>query len=132
MTGNSPFDRFKAGDQNAMSESAQRGYQIFKDEKKGNCETCHVGFNFSDENYYNLGIGMRAKNPDLGYFAISKLEGHKGAFKTPTPREEVVIIYNKGGHPSRWLSKKIKPLNLSKQQQQDLVEFLKALSGEIT
>jgi cytochrome c peroxidase len=149
MSGNSPFDRFKAGDQNAMSESAQRGYQIFKDEKKGNCETCHVGFNFSDENYYNLGIGMKAKNPDLGYFAISKLEGHKGAFKTPTLREvantapymhdgsvksleEVVIIYNKGGHPNRWLSKKIKPLNLSKQERQDVIEFLKSLSGGIT
>jgi cytochrome c peroxidase len=52
-----------------------------------NCETCHVGFNFTDENYNNLGVGMVAKQPDLGYYAISKLEGYKGAFKTPTLRE---------------------------------------------
>ena len=149
VSGNSPFDRFKAGDKTAMSESAQRGYAIFKDEKKGNCETCHVGHNFTDENYNNIGVGMSAKKPDLGYFTISKLEGHKGAFKTPTLREiastapymhdgsektleEVVAFYKKGGHKNKWLSTKIKPLNLTKQDQQDLVEFLKALSGELT
>jgi cytochrome c peroxidase len=149
MSGNSPFDRFKAGDKTAMSEAAQRGYALFKDEKKANCETCHVGHNFTDENYNNLGIGMTAKNPDLGYFTISKLEGHKGAFKTPTLREiastapymhdgsqktleEVVAFYDKGGHPNKWLSKKVKPLKLTKQQEADIVEFLKALSGEVT
>ena len=30
---------------------------------------------------------MDAKNPELGYFAVSKLEVHKGAFKKPTLRE---------------------------------------------
>ncbi|MFN8007234.1 MAG: cytochrome c peroxidase [Terriglobia bacterium] len=149
VSGNSPFDRFMAGDKTAMSESAQRGYAIFKDEKKGNCETCHVGHNFTDENYNNIGVGMAAKDPDLGYYKITKLEGHKGAFKTPTLREiastapymhdgseksleEVVEFYNKGGHKNKWLSTKIKPLHLTKQEQQDLVEFLKALSGEVT
>ncbi|MBM3802535.1 MAG: c-type cytochrome [Acidimicrobiia bacterium] len=148
LSGNSPYDRFIAGDKNAMSESAQRGHALFKDPAKGNCETCHVGFNFTDENYNNIGVGMAAKNPDLGYFAISKLEGHKGAFKTPTLREiastapymhdgsqktleEVVSFYNKGGHKNKWLSTKIKPLNLSKQEQSDLVEFLEALSGDL-
>lgn len=149
LSGNSPFDKYLAGDKNAMSEAAVRGYLIFKDENKGNCETCHVGFNFTDENYNNIGVGMAAKQPDLGYYTISKLEGHKGAFKTPTLREiantapymhdgsqktleEVVAFYNKGGHKNKWLSTKIKPLNLTKQEQADLVEFLKALSGEVT
>ena len=132
-----------------MSEAAQRGYLLFKDPAKGNCETCHVGFNCTDENYNNIGVGMAAKKPDLGYFAISKLEGHKGAFKTPTLREiastapymhdgsektleEVVSFYNKGGHKNKWLSTKIKPLNLSKREESDIVEFLKALSGDLT
>jgi cytochrome c peroxidase len=149
LAGNSPFDRFQAGDKSAMSESAQRGYEIFKDENRGNCETCHVGFNFSDENYYNLGVGMDAKKPDLGRYAVQKLEGYQGAFKTPTLRqitqsapymhdgsqrtlEEVVDFYNKGGHANKWLNSKVKKLNLSKQDQKDLVEFLKALTGEVT
>ena len=149
VSGNSPYDRFVAGDKSAMSEAAQRGYNLFKDKAKGNCETCHVGFNFTDENYNNIGVGMAAKEPDLGYFAISKLEGHKGAFKTPTLREiastapymhdgsektleEVVSFYNKGGRKNKWLSTKIKPLHLSKQEESDIVEFLKALSGDLT
>src|SRR5262245_13279543 len=149
LSGNSPYDRFVAGDKTAMSEAAQRGYALFKDPAKANCETCHVGFNFTDENYNNIGVGMAAKSPDLGYFAITKLEGHKGAFKTPTLREiastapymhdgsqktleEVVSFYNKGGHKNKWLSTKIKPLKLSKQEESDIVEFLKALSGELT
>ncbi|MEW5979233.1 MAG: cytochrome c peroxidase [Acidobacteriota bacterium] len=149
MSGNSPFDKFIAGDKTAMSEAAQRGYEIFKNENKGNCETCHVGFNFTDENFNNLGVGMAAKKPDLGHYNVSKLDGHKGAFKTPTLREiantapymhdgsqktleEVVDFYNKGGHKNQWLSTKVKKLNLTKQEQSDLVEFLKALSGEVT
>jgi len=43
--------------------------------------------------------------------------------------EEVVSFYNKGGHKNQWLSTKIKPLKLTKQ---DIVEFLKALSGDLT
>jgi len=149
LSGNSPYDRFVAGDKSAMSEAAQRGYALFKDPAKGNCETCHVGFNFTDENYNNIGVGMEAPKPDRGYYVITKLEGHKGAFKTPTLREiantapymhdgsektleEVVSFYNKGGHKNKWLSTKIKPLNLTKQEQSDIVEFLKALSGDVT
>jgi len=149
VSGKSPFDRFTAGDKTAMSEAAQRGMKIFRDEKKGNCETCHASFNFTDENYNNIGVGMAAKKPDLGRYEVTKLEGHQGAFKTPTLREvantapymhdgsektleEVVAFYNKGGYRNKWLSPKIKPLNLTEQEQQDLVEFLKALSGEVT
>jgi cytochrome c peroxidase len=149
LSGNSPYDRFTAGDKAALSEAAQRGMKIFRDEKKGNCETCHASFDFTDENYNNIGVGMAAKEPDLGRYRVTKLEGHQGAFKTPTLREiastapymhdgsektleEVLAFYDKGGHPNKWLSPKIKPLHLTKQEEQDLVEFLKSLSGEVT
>jgi cytochrome c peroxidase len=149
LSGNSPYDRFLAGDKTAMSNSAQRGYAIFMDEKRGNCVTCHVNFNFTDENYYNLGIGMKAKKPDLGRYVVTQLEGHQGAFKTPTLRnvadtapylhdgsektlDDVINLYEKGGVANKWLSAKMKPLKLTKQDRQDVVEFLKALSGETT
>jgi cytochrome c peroxidase len=149
LSGNSPFDRFSAGDKSAMSEAAQRGLKLFRDEKKGNCETCHASFNFTDENYNNLGVGMDAKKPDMGRYEVTKLDGHQGAFKTPTLREvantapymhdgaektleEVIAFYNKGGRRNKWLSTKMKPLNLTKEEQADLVEFLKALSGDLT
>lgn len=147
MSGNSPYDRFtQLKEQTAMSEAAQRGYHLFLG--KANCASCHVGFNFTDESYHNLGLGVNAKRPDLGRYAVSKLDGHQGAFKTPTLREiantapymndgslktleEVIEFYDKGCRDNKWLSAKIKPLGLTVQEKQDLVEFLKALSGEV-
>ena len=147
MAGNSPYDRFtQKDDKAALSEAALRGYQLFLG--KAACASCHVGFNFTDESYHNLGLGMSAKKPDMGRYAMTKLDGHQGAFKTPTLREvvntapymndgslktleEVVAFYNQGGRLNPSLSPKIKPLGLSAQEQKDLIEFLKALSGDV-
>ena len=82
LSGNSPYDRFQAGDRSAMSEAAQRGLRLFED--KAMCVRCHAGFNFTGDGYRNIGIGMDKPIPDLGA-----------------------------------------------QEQTDLVEFMKALSGEI-
>jgi len=128
-----------------MSESAQRGRDIFFSEK-GNCTACHVGANLADEKYHNIGIGMDKENPDLGRVAVTKDEKDTGAFKTPTVRnaaltapymhdgsvatlEEVVEWYDKGGHPNPHLSEKIRPLRLTPQEKADLVEFMKACTG---
>jgi cytochrome c peroxidase len=132
-------------DAHPMSESAHRGRELFFSEKAG-CTACHVGANFTDEKYHNLGVGMAAENPDLGRYVVTGEEKDKGAFKTPTVRnvaftapymhdgsqqtlEEVVEWYAKGGHPNLWLSEKIKKLDLTDQDKQDLVAFMKALSG---
>jgi cytochrome c peroxidase len=136
----------KAGvEAHPMSESAKRGREIFFTEK-GNCTACHVGANLADEKYHNIGVGMDKDQPDVGRFAVTKNEADMGAFKTPTIRnvaltapymhdgsvatlEEVVEWYDKGGHPSKYLSEKIRPLKLSEQDQADLVEFMKACTG---
>jgi len=62
LSGDSPFDRFNAGDRAALGEEAQRGFELFKG--KGRCVTCHE-FNasspfFTDFKYHNIGIGMKA------------------------------------------------------------------------
>jgi len=136
----------KAVEDSGISESAMRGREVFFSSEKGNCTACHVGANFTDEKYHNLGVGMDQEKPDLGRYEISKDEKDKGAFKTPTVRnvaltapymhdgsqktlEEVVEWYDKGGHPNPHLSDKIKKLNLTKQEKQDLVEYMKALTG---
>src|SRR5712691_7784549 len=146
LSGNSPYDRFKAGDKNALSASAQRGLVLF--EGKATCVRCHVGFNFTDEGYRNIGVGMDKEKPDLGRFVVSKNEADKGSFKTPTLRDvakhppymhdgsektlaDVVAFYNKGGVKNPWLSNEVRSLGLTAQEQADLVEFMKALTGEI-
>jgi len=62
LSGDSPFDRFMAGDPKAISEAAKRGWELFKG--KARCITCHE-FNasspfFTDFKYHNIGIGMKA------------------------------------------------------------------------
>lgn len=145
LSGNSPFDRYQAGDRSAMTAAQVRGMDIFFN--KTACDSCHLGFNFTDGSYANVGIGMDRPSPDLGRYMVSRREEDKGAFKTPTLREvehtapymhdgslrtleEVVEHYDKGGIKNPFLDRRLKPLKLTAQEKADLVAFLKALSGE--
>jgi cytochrome c peroxidase len=145
LSGNAPFDRYKAGDKSAMSREQVRGMDIFFN--KSACDSCHLGFNFSDGSYVNIGIGSDKPMPDPGRYNVTKREEDRGAFKTPTLREvehtgpymhdgsfktleEVVEHYDKGGIKNPNLDQRLKPLNLTAQDKKDLVAFLKALSGE--
>jgi len=146
LVGNSPFDRHRAGDPKAMSEAAVRGMATFNG--KGNCVTCHAGFNFTDESYHNLGVGMDEPKPDLGRYEVTKQEADRGAFKTPTLRNvtqnppymhdgseatlvAVVEFYDRGGVKNQWLSAEVKPLGLTPEEKADLAAFLEALTGEV-
>jgi cytochrome c peroxidase len=138
----------QASEDHPISESAIRGGKLFFSDKAG-CTACHLGANFTDEKYHNLGVGMDAAEPDLGRFVVTEVEADKGAFKTPTCRnvsmtapymhdgsqatlEEVVEWYAKGGHPNQWLSEKVKKLDLTDQDKADLVAFMKeGLQGEL-
>jgi len=146
VSGDSPYDRFQAGDTRAMSEPAQRGLRLF--EGKAMCSRCHAGFNFTGENYRNIGVGMTAGAPDLGRYTVTGDDSDRGAFKTPTLRdvakrgpymhdgsektlEDVIAYYDRGGVKNAWLSTDMKPLTLTAQERADLVEFMKALTGRI-
>lgn len=140
LSGNAPYDKFKAGDKTALSEQAQAGMKLFFG--KANCSGCHVGSNFTDNGFHNLGVSFLKDAPDLGREAISNLGGDKGAFKTPTLRdiartapymhdgslatlEDVVDYYDKGATPNEYLDEEIFPLKLSDEQKAALVAFLK-------
>jgi cytochrome c peroxidase len=135
----------KASDTHPISDSAKHGRELFFSQK-ANCTACHVGANFTDELYHNLGVGMDQPKPDLGRYEQTKQDKDRGAFKTPTVRnvaltapymhdgsqktlEEVVEWYDKGGHPNPHLSDKIKKLNLTAQEKADLVAYMKSLTG---
>ena len=130
-----------------ISESAIRGGKLFFDDRS-NCTACHVGANYTDELYHNLGVGMDADEPDLGRYTETNEDKDKGTFKTPTIRnvaqtapymhdgsqetlEEVVQWYVDGGHPNQWLDEEITKLEISEEEQKDLVEFMKALTGSL-
>ncbi len=141
---NSAFDRYLAGDRDAMSASAQRGLTLFNG--KAWCSSCHDGINLSDNDFHNIGV----KTKDLGR---GKLEPEKlrmqGAFKTPGLRnvtltapymhdgseptlEAVMDLYNRGGDDKKRRDPLIRELKLSKQEIADLIAFMQALTDPIT
>jgi cytochrome c peroxidase len=58
FAGDAPFDRFVAGDTNAIDASAKRGWGLFNG--KGRCNSCHAFSTtsplFSDQKFHNIGI----------------------------------------------------------------------------
>ena len=144
---NSPFDRYMQGDEHAMSESAKRGMNLFNG--KAECIKCHNGPNLTDNKFHNIGVPMGGPlKEDLGRYNVTKKDSDKGAFKTPTLRNitdtapymhngffptlfEVVQFYNGGGGRSENKSSLIHGLNLTGQEVNDLIEFMKALTGEL-
>jgi len=59
----SPFDHFIAGDANAISDSAKRGWELFN--TKARCNLCHALTDnqrdvtvFTDNDFHNIGIGI--------------------------------------------------------------------------
>jgi cytochrome c peroxidase len=145
QSGNAPYDRYKAGNKNAMTAQQIHGMRVFLDKAK--CDQCHEGINFTSNMYANLGVGTDSAKPDEGRYAVTKDPKDWGVFKTPTLREiehtapymhdgslktleEVVDFYDKGGIKNKNLDDRMKKLNLTADEKKDLVAFLKALSGD--
>ena len=146
LSGNSPADRADQGqEEGAISEEAKHGLLLFRE--KARCTKCHSGFNFTDEKFHNLGIGWDDNKVDLGRYMVTKNPEDISAFKTPTLREiarsapymhdgrfktleEVVNFYNQGGVKNPHQDPLIIPLELTKEEKHDLVQFLRTLNGE--
>ena len=140
LAGDAPYDRFKAGDESALSPAAKRGMDLFFNKAK--CSACHKGHSFTDLAFHNIGVGYDKDNPDLGRFAVTNQEGDRGRFKTPPLRDihtsapfmhdgsvkthkEVVEFYNKGGIKNPQLDEEMKPLKLTEEEIADIVIFMK-------
>jgi cytochrome c peroxidase len=150
MSGNSAWDRWqKKRDARAVSEQVKKGHELFFF-GKASCNQCHLGQNFTDNSFHNLGVGFEpatGRFKDEGRYVVSKEDKDRGAFKTPTLRDvskhppymhdgshktlrEVVEYYNRGGEKNPQLDGKMKPLNLTAEEVDALVAFMEALNGE--
>jgi cytochrome c peroxidase len=148
LSGNSPYDRYMAGDKSALSEAQKRGMELF--DGKGTCGLCHTPPKFSGYQYQNAGVGMDKKEPDPGRKAVTGKDSDLGKFRVPQLREvantapyfhdgsvatleAAVALMATGGKDNPNLSpifKSLRDAGITEQEQKDLVEFLKALSGE--
>jgi cytochrome c peroxidase len=76
-----PFDRFRAGQQNALTAAQQRGLNAFQGAAR--CSVCHTVNNdlLTDDTFRN--IGLRPPAEDIGRQAVTGLAGDLGRFKVP-------------------------------------------------
>jgi cytochrome c peroxidase len=146
VSANSAYDKYLTGDKAALSDAAVRGLDLFTG--KGGCEGCHNGPNFTDNRFRNIGVPQVGPlKEDVGRYAVTKQDLDRMAFKNPTLRsvaltapymhdgayktlEDVIEFYDKGGEEVPGKDRAMVPLNLTDQEKKDLVEFLKALTGE--
>jgi cytochrome c peroxidase len=150
----SPYDRYKAGDANAVSEAAKRGEKLFN---SVGCAQCHGGWNFTSVRsegdpggsglFANTGVSTYDA-PNRGVFEKTGDSRDVGKFRAPTLRniavtdpymhdgsiatlEEVLEHYEAGGrmmHPYK--SAALKPFHFLDGEKDDLIEFLKSLTDQ--
>src|SRR5262245_4872060 len=143
ISGDTPWDRWQAGDQSAVSDGAKRGYEVFKTAK---CTNCHDGVLITDQQFHNVGIGMDAPEPDTGRAKATNKPEDTGAFKTPTLRdvarsapyfhdgsaatlEDAVDVMLGGRKANPHLDAKYPAAkSITPEQRRDLLEFLKSLN----
>lgn len=77
-----PWDRFNAGEVDALTPAQRRGFALFQD--KGKCLPCHAPPLFTDGVFHNL--GFISSDFDEGREAVSGQTLDKGKVKTPTLR----------------------------------------------
>lgn len=143
VSGEAPFDHWIAGDESAIGSDAKRGFDLFNG--KAQCAQCHIGWNFTEGDFYDIGA---AAESDIGrgrLFPNSPKLRH--AFKVPTLRdvarrapylhdgsvptlEAVIDLYDRGGIDRDSRSEYIRPLGLSATEKADLLAFLKTLTGK--
>lgn len=101
ISGNSPEDRFRRGDESALSSSAQRGRELFNSDSLG-CARCHGGrfftgtfdhaekavpdIEFHNNALYNLDENGSYPEPSVGLIMFTGEPDDMGRFKAPTLR----------------------------------------------
>src|SRR5690606_37059151 len=135
-----PFDRWIAGEEDAIDDAAKRGFALFNG--KANCAACHSGWAFTDHAFHDIGL----PDEDRGRGAILGLALLDHAFKTPTHREigrrapymhdgslpdlaAVIEHYETGIVERPSLSPDLKPIDLTPSERADLLAFLATLDS---
>lgn len=140
----SPFDRYAAGEKDALSPEARLGLVVFAD--KGRCQRCHVGPSFTDGFFHNTGVKPGPGPEDVGRYKVTPFARARRAFKTVPLREvaltgpymhdgslktlrDVVEFYDRGGDEPDERDFEMKPLKLTPAEKDGLVAFLESLTS---
>lgn len=144
ISDNSPFDRYAAGDFNALTPQQRRGLALFRSGAT-RCFECHTAPTFSSVSLRVIGVPSQ----DPGAGAVSDVVPN-GAFKVPSLRnialtapymhngslatlDDVVRFYADGGgraHGAQHVDPLVNGFDLTDRELDDLVAFLMALTDE--
>jgi len=136
VTPHSRFDRWLAGDDDALTPSELAGYQLFK---SSGCAGCHNGPAAGGASFQKFGIVQpyQTSNPAIGRAAVTGNEVDRMSFKVPTLRNvELTYPYFHDGaaHTLEEAVEVMGRLQLGReykpQEVADIVAFLKTLTGE--
>lgn len=149
LTFDSKFDRFAAGDEDALDTIERSGLDLFMSDRL-NCIECHNLPTFSDDEFHVIGVPDNG-SADPGRAKVPG-EGPFGAFKVPTLRniartapymhnghfttlDEILDFYAKGAgrafaSASPDIDKRIKPFEITEDEKHAVIAFLHALTDE--
>ena len=137
----SPFDSFLKGDLAALNEQEKRGLKTYME---AGCIMCHFGPYAGGQMYEKFGIFepywkyTKSEPIDEGRYAVTKNEADKYAFKVPVLKNvaKTSPYFHDGSVGNLeevvWIMGKVQ-LNraLTKEQVEEIVTFLKSLTGMI-
>ncbi|MEN8187205.1 MAG: cytochrome-c peroxidase [Bacteroidota bacterium] len=137
----SKFDDYLGGDDTALNEKEKEGLQLFID--KG-CTTCHIGNVLGGNMYQKFGLYgdywemTKSEKIDNGRFEVSKQEGDKFIFKTPSLRniEKTYPYFHDGSvkdlnEAVKIMAKAQLNKELTDAEVESIVAFLSTLTGEV-
>ena len=142
ITPNSPFDLYLKGDENAISDLAKNGYELFKSH---GCASCHQGKNLGGNMLQKFGIignyfeerGAKITEADLGRYNITNDPWDKHVFKVPSLRNIALTAPYFHDGTANTLEEAVEIMakyqlgkELSKEERNAIIEFLKSLTGE--
>lgn len=149
LSQNSPFDRYAAGELDALTPAQRRGFTIFRSAAT-RCFECHAAPTFATETFRIIGVpDVDGLDHDPGRAGVAA-DGADGAFKVPTLRnialsgpymhngvfsslEEVIDFYAQGGGREAGvedIDPFVRGFTLTDQEEDDLIAFLYALTDE--
>ncbi len=136
-----PFDAFLKGSKDALTPQQKKGLGTFMDQ---GCIGCHFSPYVGGQMYQKFGMFepyqkyTKSEKVDEGRYAVTKNESDKYVFKVPVLRNVAKTrpYFHDGSvdklEDAIWIMGKIQlGKDLSKEQIQDIVSFLHALTGKI-
>lgn len=136
------YDRYLKGERNALNEAQKRGLQAFK---QAGCANCHCGEALGGRSFEIMGLrgdyyaerGKGVSKPDYGRYNATGKEEDRFRLKTPVLRNAALTYPYFHDGTVMELEKAVdimsrmqtaKPMTAA--QVKDVVEFLKALTGQ--